>query len=53
MLRDNICTLRRDELIVVTIPPSSYENDTDYISHEGRQNRGNDKRNLIMNTLRR
>lgn len=48
----NICTLRRDEIIVVTIP-SSHENDTDHISQERRQNTGNDKRNLIMNTLRR
>lgn len=50
----NICTLRRDEIIIVTIPPSSHENDTDNnISHEGRQNTGINKRNLIMNTLKR
>lgn len=50
----NICTLRRDEIIIVIIPPSSYENNTDNnISHEGRQNIGINKRNLIMNTLKR
>lgn len=48
----NICTLKRDELIVITIPSSSHENVTDRnISHEGRQSTGINKRNLIMNTL--
>jgi len=41
---------RLDELIVVTIPPSSHEN-VAHILHEGRQNTGIPKRNFIMNNL--
>jgi len=46
----NICILRRDELIAVTIPPSSHEN-VAHILHKGRQNTGIPKRNFIMNNL--
>lgn len=51
----NICTLRSDEIEVITIlsTPQEYDKDHD-ILHQGRQrqNAGVAKRNLIMNTLR-
>lgn len=48
----NICTLRRDELIIITVSPPSHENVANYnISHGGRQN-AQIKRNSIMNALR-
>lgn len=50
----NICTLKRDELNIITISSCSHENVTDRnFLHERRQNTGINKRNLIMNTLQR
>lgn len=50
----NICTLKGDELIVITIPPSLHDNVIDHnILGERRENTGIIKRNLIMNTLPR
>lgn len=50
----NICTLRKDDLLIITIPPASNnENFTNNTAPGGRQNLGIDKRNEIMNSLRR
>ncbi|XP_029667282.1 putative nuclease HARBI1 [Formica exsecta] len=49
----NICTLRSDEIEVTIIFPTLQEYDRNHdILHQGRQNAGVAKRNLIMNTLR-
>jgi len=50
----NICTLQEDDLLIITIPSSSNnENVTNNIAYEGRQNFGIDKRIAIMNSLQR
>ncbi|XP_015594665.1 putative nuclease HARBI1 [Cephus cinctus] len=48
----NICTLRKDEINVITISPCMQENvRDDNVLYQGIQNTGVHKRNLIMNTL--
>lgn len=48
----NICTLRGDEIFVITIPQRNHNNDEHInIQRENRRNAGIYKRNIIMNNL--